>query len=173
MKWEMHMVVLWVWVDIKDSSIHFGAIAGSFSLYLDFLDLYLCLTTSLHSVLTVDNMCCAFLKQKENVWSAVPNMRDWKKGERRAGDCISPNGQWNESQYCGKRKRPVSSQHTGHYFRRTLFYGARSVLYAHSGEHSIFSWQPWTIESCWRSVWKLRCVSFEIEVTPGHHLQTK
>ena len=72
MNWEMHMVVLWVWVDIKDSSIHFGAIAGSFSLYLDFLDLYLCLTTSLHSVLTVDNMCCAFLKQKENVWSAVP-----------------------------------------------------------------------------------------------------
>ena len=24
-----------------------------------------------------------------------------------------------------------------------------------------------------RSVWKLRCVSFEMEVTPGHHLQTK
>ena len=24
-----------------------------------------------------------------------------------------------------------------------------------------------------RSVWKLRCVSFEMEVTPGHHFQTK
>ena len=137
----MHIVVLWVWVDlyIKYSLIHFRAFAGSFFLYLVFLGLYLCLTTSLHSDVTVDNMCCAFLKQKENVWWAGPNMRDWKKGERRAGDCISPNGQWNESQYCGKRKRPVSSQHTGHYFRRTLFYGARSVLYAHFGEHSIFS----------------------------------
>ena len=85
---------------LKDSSIHFGAFAGFFSLYIVFHGLYLCLTTSLHSVLTVDNMCCAFLKQKENVWWAGPNMRDWKKGERRAGDCISPNGQWNESQYC-------------------------------------------------------------------------
>ena len=36
MNWEMHMVVLWVWVDIKDSSIHFGAIVGSFALYLVF-----------------------------------------------------------------------------------------------------------------------------------------
>ena len=50
-------------------------------------------------------------------------MREWKKGR---GDCISPNGQ--NSQYGqrsdrpGKRKRPVSSRHTDHYFRRALFY---------------------------------------------------
>ena len=145
----------WVWIDLyiyKSTHTHnttrciykrlinkSWSICWLFFFLLSFLGLYLCLTTSLHSVLTVDNMCCAFLKQKENVWSAGPNMRDWKKGERRAGDCISPNGQLNESQYCGKRKRPVSSQHTGHYFRLTLFYGARSLLYAHFGGHSIFS----------------------------------
>ena len=146
---DAHCCVVGVgWFVYKRLINIFWSICWLFFFLLSFLGLYLCLTTALHSVLTVDNMCCAFLKQKENVWWAGPNMRDWKKGERRAGDCISPNGQWNESQYCGKRKRPVSSQHTGHYFRRTLFYGARSVLYAHFGEHSIFSWQPWTIESC-------------------------
>ena len=80
-----------------------------------------------------------------------PNMREWKKGRHR-GDCISPNGQNSDGpiqcgvSYCGqcrvssdyyygqhsdrpgKRKRPVSSEHTDHYFRRTTLFYAFNLL---------------------------------------------